>query len=587
MSSGLLQLEILAHADPAMVGRTLEIDDHGVEVVVGRSSTSDLVLDAPSISRRHAILRASDGAWLVSDLGSRHGTQLNGVRLEEGAEQRLQPGDRLTLGPIELRVRTGIEGLTIVPLASLEDSGGRSEVVPSSGRRGLAQQRLDVLLEAVGRIHGHEHAREVAEVLVESALRATPGGRAIVLRPVERGPVGDAVEEGSRAAAPDGDTGLEILASRGTPRPDASNPGISRSVVMMAMEGRVAQRISPPASLRSTDPGSRHPGADSTPSMVVHGIGSAIAAPISIAGAVRGVLYLDASGEQRPLEPDAAVLCEALAHLGGLALADQRRRRIERERSRLHRELEVARSAQEQLLPPPAGAVGPVRYAMVARPGREIAGDLLDVIPIDRHRTAVLIGDVSGKGAGPGLIMAALQSHLRASLQWTVDPSVALGLVNAFMHERFVDGSFITVWFGIADIRTGVVDYVDAGHGHWVHCSASGPASTPTIERSVPVGVVEDAEFTINRLRTAPGDRIVLYSDGLIEQADADGEPFGLERVESLLIGSSSVTEDLERLRDALDQHSRHGPLSDDLTIASFELRPTDDTDELPVPSAD
>ena len=222
-------------------------------------------------------------------------------------------------------------------------------------------------------------------------------------------------------------------------------------------------------------------------------------------------------------------------------------------------------------MPQASGIVGSLRYASLSVPGRLVAGDLLDVIAIDDRRTMLMLGDVSGKGVGAAVLMASTQSYLRASSEHVDDPAALLDKLNTHVLGRSGSGTFVTMLLAIVDSGADMVHVADAGHAHWCLALPGEPARIVEIERALPVGIAESLACPVARLPFAAGSRLIVFSDGLVEQRDADGHEFGMDRVLAVLETSASVEDDVARLLEALRAHAGGSSFADDLTIGSFE----------------
>jgi sigma-B regulation protein RsbU (phosphoserine phosphatase) len=181
------------------------------------------------------------------------------------------------------------------------------------------------------------------------------------------------------------------------------------------------------------------------------------------------------------------------------------------------------------------------------------------------------LGDVSGKGVGAAVLMASAQSYLRASSEHVDDPAALLEKLNAHVLGRSGSGTFVTMLVVIVDGAADTLHIADAGHAHWCLARPGEPARVVEIERTMPVGVVESLACPIARLPFAAGSRLIVFSDGLVEQMDADGHQFGMDRVLEVLEISSSVDADITQLHEALRTHAGGSSFADDLTIGSFE----------------
>ena len=114
--------------------------------------------------------------------------------------------------------------------------------------------------------------------------------------------------------------------------------------------------------------------------------------------------------------------------------------------------------------------------------------------------------------------------------------------------------------------------YVDAGHGHWAVCDAEGNAASERIAAHPPIGIDSDTSFEANQLQCKPGTRIVVMTDGVVEQPREDQEQFGMDRALAVLEKCTSPAEDVESLHAAVCEFAKTDQLADDTTIASIQL---------------
>src|SRR5262249_8051967 len=157
-------------------------------------------------------------------------------------------------------------------------------------------------------------------------------------------------------------------------------------------------------------------------------------------------------------------------------------------------------------------------------------------IRLDDGRVAVCMGDATGHGAASAMMMAMTQSHLHAELRRDADPAAAVSTVNRYMSERSAGGRVGSLWVGGVGAEGGGRDVGagGAGQGQWVGGGRGEPVRKVQSEEprgtGIPVGIDASHEYRTSRLQLTPGDRLVVYSDGLVEQRDARGEQFGAER---------------------------------------------------------
>jgi serine phosphatase RsbU (regulator of sigma subunit) len=506
-----LQIELIA--GPELARQSWRVDD---DFGIGRAPKHGLALPDPAISRQHALLRQDSHGWTLQDCHSRLGTRLNELALMPGVPAALHGGDVVAIGPWRFR-------LDIPPAVVAEPVAAR---LPGFAARlgNLAEQRLELLLRCAGEAAAAPDEPALADILAEHALAGSGFARAAVLVRADGGfvvrslrPVGDAdafrYRDGLLEAA--GRTGLA--------------------------------------------------GYDAT----AEADGRALCAALLLDGDAEAFLYLDATRPARRGHTDAPVFVQALARLAALALANLRRLGAEREHAILSADIERAREVQQRLLPDPR-PLGALRHALHLHPGRAVAGDIVDVFALPAGGVAALLGDVSGAGLGAGLVMASVQSFLRAELAHHDDPARALTRLNAHLCAQASGGRFVTLWLGIFDASARCCRFVDAGHGLALRLRA-GEGATPIATRGdIPLGIEADARFQTETLTLALGECVLLHSDGLTEQRAADGVPFGRERLLAALHGAVGPADALARALAALSAHAGNTAPDDDTTVLAL-----------------
>jgi sigma-B regulation protein RsbU (phosphoserine phosphatase) len=557
----------------------LRVEPGGVGTI-GRSMNNDMVLLDGAVSREHASVQDKGGRWLLVDRGSRHGTLLNGVRLEAGEPAVIRGGDLVRIGPWTLRVRlasspestrrtgTGVSG-TGTAMATVVASPGKGEVVhqvrdDEVGR--LAKNRLDLLFEYAAQINAAPDEQRLCEAALQNAITGSGYSRGALLRG-------------------EGD-GFEVIASV-TKGSDAFTPAsfdVSASLLSKASDGR-------PALLESM--GGDMP--DYGQSVMDLSIHSALCVPITVGEQIDSYLYLDARGRERTVQQDATGFCVALARICGLALSNLVRRDLEKRQAEMMVQLGAAREAQQVILPPEQGEIGGMTYALRMRPGMYVAGDMFDIIDVNAaerergkvygvrrvesdaergDRVAVFLGDVTGEGIGAGILMASGQAHLHALLQQHADPEIAVNAVNKYLAEHSPPDRFISLWVGLFDRDARTLTYVDAGHGHWA-VVRDGKATKEPVRGGIPAAIDPGVTYQARTIPFGGADRLVVFSDGVIEQS-ATGttraeDMFGLERVLEILGASASPAADVEGVMRAVLAHAGGDALDDDTTIASVQ----------------
>ncbi len=513
-----------------------------LDIKFGRGSQCEVKLPDATISREHGRLKSTPEGCYIGDLGSRLGTFVNDVQCEKDAMSAISSGDMIRIGP--WLFRTSVREGAPVTMQTIDDSIEMEDRIQRMARSeisSLAQHRLTLLINCSANFNKAENVNDLGSLLVKSAADGTGFQRAAMLMPAQD--VG----------------GIEVMAFLDGDSRDATGTTFSQSLLESASKGDVACLLS------GETAGFGH-------SIAELNIHSAICTGLFVDDVLVAYLYLDAREQERQIQADAAGFCQALCQMAGLAYANLRRLENQIEQARLEHDLSAAREAQQLMIPKDVSAGEVFGWGRVFRPGKEASGDLLDIIPLSESRLALVVGDVSGKGAGAAILMASAQSFLHARIRKGSDPAEAVTAVNKFIAKRSAMNRFLTLWVGFFDATAKELTYVDAGHGHWAIRRADGTSEAPPTPDGFLIGIDESSEYRNATLLVEPGDRVIIFSDGIPEQQDSKSEQYGVERVYELISDSPSAEEDVKRLLNAVMKWGGTTDLDDDTTIVSLGL---------------
>lgn len=254
---------------------------------------------------------------------------------------------------------------------------------------------------------------------------------------------------------------------------------------------------------------------------------------------------------------------------------------------RMKMELDRAARIQQALLPLNDQEFEGVRFCWRFRPCAELAGDSLNIIPLGRDRIAFCVTDVSGHGVAAALLSFTLNRWLSLLLgldraapaasadgATIVSPAAVAHRLNRQFPMTEENPQYFTMVYGILEQRSGDFRYVSAGHPGPVLVSGSGDAACLE-SRGFPIGLLPEASFQDESVRLRPGDRLYLYTDGLAEAANAQGEEFGVERFRARLLEGRelALSQSLDLALGALDGWRGKEPLRDDVTLLALEYR--------------
>ena len=244
------------------------------------------------------------------------------------------------------------------------------------------------------------------------------------------------------------------------------------------------------------------------------------------------------------------------------------------EKEKLERELELARQIQLSVLPDVPPVYRGCELAARIQPARAVGGDFYDFIPLSHGRLGVVIGDVTDKGMPAAIFMAQTYALLHAEASRNSSPQRALQRVNQYLLGMNARGLFATILYGILDTHTRQFSYARAGHEMPIlYLPDRGARLLPHTDGQ-PVGILEDPVFDEATVRLGPGGALLLYTDGVSDQINPDGERFGVERLVETFARYPGPSADAicDGLLHALDEYRGGAPRFDDVTLVAIKI---------------
>ncbi len=298
---------------------------------------------------------------------------------------------------------------------------------------------------------------------------------------------------------------------------------------------------------------------------------SMITVPLKVGSRITGVAQVINRLDGKPFDQDDLELFLALSNMAAIALENAKMHRQILEKQRLVKDMEFARTVQESFLPQKAPEVPGHRFSAHYTPALEVGGDFYDFIHLDRDRTGIVIGDVSGKGVPAALSMAKLGSDMRTLAFTEPSPATALMKLNDLLAERSRRGMFATLLYVELDTASGTLTLCNAGHLPAIVRRADGSLARLAAASGAPLGMLPGMQFSQETAALGHGDTVVLYTDGIVEAMNAKEELYGYDRFEALLRKSSG---DPETLKDAIiadvNRFTGLNPQHDDMTLVCF-----------------
>jgi phosphoserine phosphatase RsbU/P len=246
---------------------------------------------------------------------------------------------------------------------------------------------------------------------------------------------------------------------------------------------------------------------------------------------------------------------------------------IARQEQRLERDLAAARELQFRLLPPVLPKLKNLEIAAKFSPARAIGGDLYDVLGYSNSRTAIAVGDVSGKGAPAAIYAALVSGILRSHAPLEPAPAEMLAALNYSLSERRVDGQFVSLIYALWDDESRSLQVSNSGLPRPVYCRKG---KTRMIEATgLPLGLFDDAEYDEFTIEAEPDDIFVFFSDGILDATNKAGDLFGRTRLEKVITACSRTSAEsmVKSIFKAAAEHAAGVETFDDQTVVAIKVK--------------
>jgi sigma-B regulation protein RsbU (phosphoserine phosphatase) len=284
---------------------------------------------------------------------------------------------------------------------------------------------------------------------------------------------------------------------------------------------------------------------------------SEVAIPLVVEGQLVGV-FVASHPDVDAFPPDQIRMLQALCSHVAVAVHNARRFQQERhEREQMSREAAEARTIQQALLPKSSPYIPGFAVQGISHPAGAVGGDWYDFIPLDGDRWGLVLADVSGKGTAAALLMSATRGMLRSLAEACCRPEEVLTRLNRLMVADFPAGRFVTMVYGVIDPGNRTFTFANAGHLPPLIADSAGARFIET-QKGLPLGVAV-GEFSEVEVPLAEGSRLMLYTDGITEATDPEGEEYGVRRLQQHIlepvVGAQSILDDVRAFANGMGLH--------------------------------
>jgi phosphoserine phosphatase RsbU/P len=525
-----------------------------LRTTIGRSARSDVCIPDAFASRLHAEVRKEGDSFWLQDLGSANGTRYNGsmvsmpIPLTSGGEiqigettiifedERLKASNNATL--IADHTQALDPSMTISfarqtnPTAEILDTqfSTRTELLALISKVGVA------LLSSSGL---DETLNQVASLVFE----AVPAERCVIM-------LRDETSDG----------GMKITVARVRGKDERiEEVRISTTVMDEVMKNG--------KSVLTSD--AQHDPRYASQTMMLLGIRSVLAVPMSVSQSeVFGIIYADSPTNEATFTKEHLDILTTLASVASIRVENARLLEERFEKERIKNELELATEIQQSFQPSAPPIMPGYEFQGISFSCYEIGGDYYDFIPQNDGNMLIALGDVSGKGTAAALLMSSLHAAIHAQVAANTPLHQTIKSVNQYLAENTPSNRFVTLFIAQLDPQTGILNYINAGHNPPLIGHANGEVQL-LASGGLPLGILPMAEFEVGQTKLESGESLVIYSDGVSEANNLNGDEFGMERLMQVI--SKNLHASAAGLRDkvesALSAFTQTAPANDDITL--------------------
>jgi serine phosphatase RsbU (regulator of sigma subunit) len=538
-------------------------------MVLGRHPDCQIVIEVGAVSRQHARILREGESFVLEDLKSRNGTLLNDAPLAD--RRALADGDRVQICDVTLIFhddRPGKKKRTANALINPHDSSHGALLVDDDEEGGTTIMSTIDVSATSGSLQIAASAEAKLHALVEINRQL---GRQLSLDKVLPN-----VLEGLFQIFVQADRGFIILRDeRGMlvprwtklRREDASDElRISRTIVKQVVETKEA--------VLSLDAAS-DTRFQMSQSIADFRIRSMMCAPlIDGEGNAFGVLQIDTLDQRKKFQQEDLDVLASVAGQAGIAIDNARLHEAAMQQAEVNRDLELAQRVQRGIMPDAAPDVPGYQFFHYYESASQVGGDYFDFVPLPDGKVAIVVADVVGHGVAAALLMARLSSQVRFCLAGGVEPAATLVRVNHAFGEMSIDSRFVTFWLGVLDPRAHTLTVANAGHmPTMIRRKAGDVVEVGDEQTGVPIGVLDDPDYEQITVKLEPGEEVMMYTDGINEAMDPDGEQYSPDRSRLLKVFGAphpSIAAAAQAIIADVERHMRDAPQNDDMCLVCF-----------------
>ncbi len=524
---------------------------------MGRSPSCHVVIPEEAASRQHAEIMKSPEGYILVDLESRNGTSINGFAI--AGQTLLRDRDRISICSTTIEFQSGP---TTSDLMRLEDPISGPDTVDST---------------VLSRIDAQQSAENLARFQPEAKLRAILELNEAIGQSIEIDDLLPKILDSLMKLFTEADRAILVLMDEQEELylhsiyhrdPNDDSLEFSRTVINTAISEKQA--------ILSADAATDARFATSQTIVDVRTRSVMCAPLLATGGEAFGVIQIETQNFEKSLTEDDLQVLTSLTAVSAMAIEKADIYEQSLRQKKVEQELSFAREVQQGFLPFALPHIDNFSTWAFYEPAGHVGGDFYDVVELPNGNFALMVADVSGKGVPAAMMMARASSEAKVGLASSPgDLGHAMNYINIAMCAARLPGRFVTMVVCVLDPTNRRVTMATAGHMSPLVLRNSGNLEEPITEDNggIPIGVSGNWEFDVTSVTLKPGERVVLYTDGITEAMNEHGEMYSDERLSERI--KSSPTElpsaDLgKRIIDDVHVHIGNGVQNDDITLLVF-----------------
>jgi serine phosphatase RsbU (regulator of sigma subunit) len=548
-------LQILKGANE---GAMIPLD--GDRFVLGRNPDCAIVIPVTSVSREHAQIVRVAGKYFIEDRQSRNGTFVNNQAIS--ARVPLKNNDKI-------RICDFLAAFIDAPAARVGDAETAPDDLTDAPDDG-STSTVEAMLSHSSNLLLETQPAEKLRLLLEIGSNLSKTLELPALLPKIADSLFSMFRQADRCFVIQTDEAGRLMPRvLKTRRPqDEPNARFSRSIVKRCLETSTAFL---------SDDASRDDRVQLSQSVVDFRIRSVMCVPLCNAeGKAFGVIQLDTQDRSKKFNQEDLKLLWGVANQAAVAMENARLLEYAVAQAKLKRDLELAHQVQMSFLPRQLPKVAGYDFAAMYQPAQDVGGDYYGFTPLPDGRLATAVGDVAGKGVPAALFMSKLSSDARFSLLTEPDPAKAVAKLNNLLAEFAQQADrFVTLVLVVLDPARHTLTLVSAGHPSPLLYRPGGGPMGEVFNRKLagpPLGVMEDMAYSAVQASLAPGESLILFTDGVLDPTDQEGRAFNVAGVQAAVQGAGAASPRalVERIFTAVQKHAAGKPPFDDITLVAI-----------------